>query len=370
MTIGSHRLVFVLALGLLYSCCLGEENTCDVNGVCTAAEPSSVERPESKCFSRDSTSFCPSNDIDSSTTKTIFGHHSLYRNGGTAQAYKANAPISPFICDVDDLSSLSSSLLVATWPFHRSSWKQAPQITFTVNLWKDCSNSKSSSDDLENHNCCCQSLMQNATAEAWQARPDGTYSSLRSGVQEGDCRTRMHSNNQRGQGGVVSSVVLKTLAPGSTGSLGGLGPNGWDTAPYGPPVIHLLITSNGYAPMLIDLPMLFDYKKTLQPVRFRWPDWRGKSWAATAIRSGKQNNDRRNQEYTISSWVADAANKKVNVTVDVVLFKLDEQEDSGGGRNDTKPPLFCQSLLPIFPSSFFLEPITECTPSLLDFFAL
>jgi hypothetical protein len=364
-----RRLVFIIsALGLLYSSCCLEESTCDANGVCTTADPKNtiVEPSETRCFSNQNT-FCGPDDMDhSTTTKTTSQHHghSLYRNGGTAQAYKSNAPIGPFICDVADQSS--SSLRVATWPFSRSSWKQAPQITLTVNLWKDCSSQISSSDDDADGNCCCQPWMQNATVEAWQARPDGTYSSLRSGVQEGDCRTRMHF--------VSSSVVLQTLAPGSTGSLGGLGPSGWDTAPYGPPVIHLLITSKngGYAPILMDLPMLLDYnKKTLQPVRFRWSDWRGRAWAATATGAGKHvNNDGVNQEYAISSWVTDVAKKQVNVTVDVVLFKIKQDDGAGGGNYTKTSPQFCQSLLPIYPSSFFLEPITECAPSMLDFFAL
>jgi hypothetical protein len=64
------------------------------------------------------------------------------------------------------------------------------------------------------------SNQHNLTLEIWQARPDGTYSSLTG--DDYDCRARIVPNSLDAS----SSVLIDTFAPGSTGCLGGLGPKG------------------------------------------------------------------------------------------------------------------------------------------------
>jgi hypothetical protein len=184
--------------------------------------------------------------------------------------------------------------------------------------------------------------------EVWQARPDGTYSSLRVGQQEGDCRASMSLSTDDDDD---SFIVFETFAPGSTGSLGGLGPSKIEFTPFGPPVIHFLATASKHAPTLIDFPVLLD-RKTLNARSFYWPDWRGQAWVK---QSGKD------PAYKITSWKGDQKNNQVEIELDIFL---QVQDDSTGSL------AMCPSLIYGLPSSFFLEPITECAPSMLNFFAL
>jgi hypothetical protein len=317
-----NQLVLGLLLCLVLHSSEGGE-TCDENGVCKMDEIEQCGLPETFCHS---------------------SRTSIYRNGGTAQAYKADTPSKSTVCDSEDYAS--SGYKVATWPYSRSSRGNAPRITLKTNLWSCQDASKSAAEN----SCCCKPMAQekgdaNAMVEVWQTRPDGTYSSLRKGQQDGDCRARLSLGDS-----TTSSLVFETVAPGSTGSLGGLGPSKFDFMPYGPPSIHFLVTSPGHAATLIDVPVLLD-PKTLEPLSFRWSDWRGSAWTKYS---------EQNPPYKIVSWKGDAKNSLIEIELDIFL--------EASATNES--PLLCRSWFHSSPSSFFLEPISECSTSMLDFFAL
>jgi hypothetical protein len=322
------QLVLGLILCLVLHCAEGGE-TCDENGVCKIDESEQCGLPETFCHS---------------------SRTSIYRNGGTAQAYKAKAPSKSTVCDSKNYAS--GGYKVATWPYSRSSRGNAPRIVLKTNLWSCQDASQSPAKD----SCCCKPIAQdkgaaNTAVEVWQTRPDGTYSSLHQGQQEGDCRASLSLDDS-----TTSSLVFETVAPGSTGSLSGLGPSKWDFMPYGPPSIHFLVTSPGHMATLIDVPVLLD-PKTLNARSFRWPDWRGSAWTKYP---------EQNPPYKIVSWKGDAKNSLIEIELDIFLPVLSGDEASA----TSESPLLCRSWFHSFPSSFFLEPISECSPSMLDFFAL
>ena len=148
-------------------------------------------------------------------------NYSIYNHGGSAQAFVPNAPVKDNVCA--PLDAIAMKHKVATWPLSRGTRKTVPKLTVTINLWS-CSNKS------EKEQCCCETLLDNdAKMEVWQARPGGTYS-LISG--NGDCRATIIPEN--------GQAKFTTLAPGSVGALGGLGPGGWDVPPFAPPSIHVL----------------------------------------------------------------------------------------------------------------------------------
>jgi hypothetical protein len=320
------QLVIGLLLCLVLNCAEGGE-TCDENGVCEVVESEQCGLPETFCRS---------------SGTSIYGH------GGTAQAYKAEAPSKSTICDYHNYESGGHK--VATWPYSRSSQGNAPRIVLKTNLWSCQDASQSPAKD----SCCCKPMAQvtDAVVEVWQTRPDGTYSSLGQGHQKGDCRASLSLGNDS----TTSSLVFHTVAPGSTGSFGGLGPSKWDTMPYGPPSIHFLVTSPGHVATLIDVPVLLD-PKTLNAQSFRWSDWRGSAWTKYSEQS---------PPYKIVSWEGDVKNSLIEIELDIFLQVLNGDEAS----DISESPVLCRSWFPSSPSSFFLEPISECSPSILDFFAL
>jgi hypothetical protein len=337
MSCSFHRqLVLGLLLCLVLHFARGGE-TCDEDGVCQMSEDSQSQS-QSQCG-------LPETFCHSSRT-------SVYRHGGTAQAYKAEAPSKSSVCDSKDYSS--GGYRVATWPFSRSSRGNAPHIVLKTNLWSCDDASQSSAKD----SCCCKSMTEEKDAastvvEVWQTRPDGTYSSLRQGQQEGDCRALLSLSNS-----TTSTLVFETVAPGSTGSLSGLGPSKWEFMPYGPPSIHFLVTSPGHAATLLDLPILLD-SKTLNARSFRWPDWRGSAWTKYS---------EKNPPFKIVSWKGDAKNSRIEIELDIFLQVLNDPANEASATSQSA--LLCQSWLHSSPSSFFLEPMSECAPSMLDFFAL
>ena len=129
----------------------------------------------------------------------------LYQHGGSAQAYKPDAPITSVICE----KRKASTYKPASWPFSRSSIKNPPRLDIKIHLW--------SCTPTEEEECSCQPLSDTGFIDVWQARSDGTYSSLRPGEEEGDCRARLPLPED-------GLVEFETIAPGSTGSLNGLGP--------------------------------------------------------------------------------------------------------------------------------------------------
>lgn len=256
---------------------------------------------------------------------------SLYRHGGSARAYTSQVPESTMICEE---SYLDLSHRVATWPFSRSSLHNAPQIAIETTLW-GCKKSPSSQ-------CTCEPIedKEGTTIEVWQASPGGTYSPVSSDT--GECRAKLSG---------YSKIEFETVAPGSTGSLGGLGPSNWDFFPYGPPLIHFLAQSPGHLPTLVDVPMSFD-PQTLELVNFRWPDWRG------SARVGSHSPT--SSAFKLSHISANRRKKTVKLSLDLYLYRSDDDIPVGFLN-------FCEASASILPASFFKEPITECS-SLQRFF--
>ena len=271
---------------------------------------------------------------------------SLYERGGTAQAYKPLAPISTTVCDVETSSGYRYK--TASWPFNRRSGRQgsAPSLDISLRLY---------SCDLSNdEDCCCKLLssvdgvdMPSSIVEVWQTRPDGTYSSLKGSPENDECRARVPIRDD-------GSAAFSTVAPGSTGMLHGLGPGGWDSNPYGPPSIHMLATVSGHEPLLVDLPALI-HPRTLQQRNFMLPDWRGVAW----VKSGPSKEI--SPSIQIDSWEPNVADNVI--TLKVSMYLQQSQEGSNSSQAN-----FCPSFIYGHPSSFFLEPITMCAPSMLDFF--
>lgn len=302
----------------------------------------------------------------------------IYSEGGTAQAYKQDAPIKQTICEPEAIRETNMRHKVATWPYSRSNRKVLPELKISLNLMlcsdgvepnKPAVDSETSSGD-EDSNCCCHNLLagdtaNNATIEIWQTRPDGTYSSLRPGSEEGDCRAKWIVTGEGTEGDSTGdnprTVEFTSMAPGSTGSLGGLGPNHWEFYPYGPPVLHILVRPgmDGVRPLLVDVPVSMHHK-TLEQKPFTWRDWRGPSW----IKS-KGNPDQ--PSFNITSWEEDA--ETLSVSMDLDLFLRKDEEFSVSFTEETSK-LMCSSLFYGLPSSFFLEPMSICGRYMLDYFDL
>jgi hypothetical protein len=225
---------------------------------------------------------------------------------------------------------------------------------------------------------------RNAVIEVWQPRPDGTYSSLRNGVQDGDCRATLSIttdsitlNNVQ-----LGNFVIETLAPGSTGILGGLVPSPssfWfrEYPPYSPGKIHFLINVPGYYTLLADLSMEGVGKMLSNDARrdsiardiggryrFFGGDWRPHD----AI-------DDDNNGAVFGGMELQSATMDDSLLVEISFFlvpmlsgdgRREEMTDKGLRPRD----IFCSSGYFGWIPSFFKEPISVCFSSLLDFFAL
>jgi hypothetical protein len=247
--------------------------------------------------------------------------------------YKEFQPEATSVCKTEKYKN--SAHRVATWMLSRSSRNDPPKIILKTNIF-------TCDTEMDGSSCCCEPLTAISQIEIWQARPDGTYPRL-SEKNDGDCRTRMTTSE--------SSLVFETVAPGSVGALGGLAPFS-DMMPYGAPVIHMLVSSPGHAPALFDLPVIVSSgKTTLERGRFRGPDLRGVAW----VKDGKES------PYKVVSWNGHKQSNTVEMEIDIFLAKSNIFNDAVD---------FCPSLLYGLPSSFFLEPISLCAPSMLDFFKL
>lgn len=254
----------------------------------------------------------------------------FYQRGGSAQAYTPGAPVKSSVCD----PNLKSSYKASTWPFGRKTHRKAPKVTVNIHLY-ECSSTR----ERRKNKCCCAPLSDSSSVkiEVWQAQPNGRYSSL--SKNDGICRATLEGSS------------FTTLAPGSTGILGGLGPNGLDFMPYGAPTIHMLFTSSDHQPLLVHLPIVLDRK--LEARSFFGPDWRGPAYLTKKILD---------QKYSIQDWMVVKADSIV-LDLNIYLNKVLE------------PPVdisktLCPSTFYGSPSSFFLEPIAVCAPSILDFFEL
>jgi hypothetical protein len=298
-----------------------------------------------------------SGEITTTTTKD------LYRYGGTAQTYKPGTVVSSNVCS--ETLSNESLYKVASWPFTRRTSKTSPIMNFTLKLY-GCSNE----DSKHVSSCDCSPLVTTKTiVEIWQTRPDGLYGSPRNIKNDDDdeCRATIPVDNRTG------NAHFTTVAPGSAGIMGGLGPRSSDYWPYGPPVIHILVTtpptSNEnnnevlYAPLLLDLPALI-HPTTLERRSFSLSafDWRGQAWSKRKLSKGTL------PPFDITSWNVNDEKNRIDIDVDIFLERI--QPPVTGTTAPVADPEFCPSLTYILPGAFFLEPIAVCAKSLLDFFPM
>lgn len=313
-----------------------------ISALVTTTVAQEQQQQQGTCESEDGTT-CQ--NPAAAKTSSVCGVHSelcqaekssLYSHGGSAQAYVPNALVKTQVCNNNDKTSKHK---VATWPFTRSTRRTAPNLMIRANLWS-CASTE--------NDCCCESLAESsAKAQVWQARPDGTYSSLQSSNNKGDCRATVLAENGR--------LEFTTVAPGSTGALGGLGPGGWDVAPYGPPVVHMLLTADNHEPLLIHVPIVVN-AKSLEESSFWGGDLRGH-----AGRTKSQTD-----AFKVTSWSVVGGDEEIEILLDVFLTK----RDSSSSSEDLMKELLCPSFLYGLPRSFFVEPIAVCAPYLLNFFPL
>jgi hypothetical protein len=224
---------------------------------------------------------------------------------------------------------------------------------------------------------------RNAVIEVWQPRPDGTYSSLRNGVQEGDCRATLYIttdsitlNNFH-----LGNFVFETLAPGSTGILGGLIPSPTsflgEYPPYSQGRIHFLISVPGYYPLLAELSME-DVGKMLSNDARRRSIARdiggryrffGGEWRPHDANVDDNNGAVFGGMELQSATMGDSLLVEISFVLVPMLSgdgRREEMTDKGLGPRD----IFCSSGYFGWIPSFFKEPISVCFSSLLDFFAL
>ena len=325
-----------------------DQQTCQADGTCSAASSDSSGGTHPQEHEAGNGAGPPS------MLGICDGSTDLYSHGGTAQAYKPGAPLSNHVCGSD--VSKEFKYKVASWPFNRRSFRKgtAPTLEISFKLWS-CPNSVEGNGD--NEKCQCTSLADSvdgkmgstSVVEVWQARPDGRYSTLR-------LLGRNHNDECRAQVPLsdAGEARFTTVSPGSTGSLGGLGPSGWEWSPYGPPVIHMLTKVTGHAPLLLDIPILFN-PKTLEEKSFSMGDWRGASWVRSKPKQAP---------FQINSWTPDFKNNKISISIDIYVQKCSSVLD------ETNIDELCQSWLYGMPGSFFFEPICICGPSFLNFFEL
>ncbi len=320
------------------------QEDCQADGTCQA----DFGRTKTGVVRELSGFFCGLDGTGSESLSSSSWVTNLYRHGGSAQAYKPNAQVSSAVCSPQ--VSKECKYKASSWPFTRRTTRRgtAPTMGVTFQLWS-CRPKvgQNSSSPTTKTTCDCsplQGVEGQTTVEVWQTRPDGRYSSLKGNGD--DCRATVPVTHE-------GSVKFSTVAPGSTGVMGGLGPGGWENSPYGGPVLHTLIRAPYHAPMLLDIPTL-PHHKTLKERKFSMSglDWRGIAWSRYAQSA---------VPYNISSWFANKAKKHIDITIDIFLSFVDEV---------TPQVDFCPSPLYLLPSSFFLEPISMCARSLLDFFEL
>ena len=260
-------------------------------------------------------------------------------------AYTPHAPESHTICEPANYTRTTTTTKYrpAGWAWTRSVEQQAPRLSLKLHVL-GCGLSSAQGPTPEDL-CCCHDLQTtNFNVEAWQARPDGSYSSLRENAGAvGDCRASQSTSN--------SFVVFETVAPGSVGSMGGMG-GGRDSMPYGPPVIHVMIQAQGYAPILVDVPVSIDMA-TFQKSSFWGSDFRGAAWVRRPS----------DAHYRVTGWRGDKSRNRVEMDVDIML----PQTTTAGSSSRSE---LCPSIAYGLPSSFFFEPIAVCAPSMLNFFAL
>ena len=175
------------------------------------------------------------------------------------------------------------------------------------------------------HNGAVSRLM--AEVEVWQARPDGTYSSLRR--TSGDCRARQQRNITTTTTATTSTITFDTVAPGSVGSLGGLTGDSssgmYDLPPYGPPVLHILARATGHAPVLVDVPVSTAMADDDVASHSFW-DLRGAAWVRGSEESPRY-------RITSAAWRRDHGgdddDRVLEIHVEIRLPRYQEEDEGG-----------------------------------------
>lgn len=327
--------------------------------------------------------FCPSLSQSQHHTKSSLLHN-FYQQGFSAQAYKPNAPVKSRVCD-----AINSKHRVAHWPLWRRNYHSVVPMIVRGNIYTCDSNNINNS---------------NPTMEVWQARPDGTYSSLRPGVQEGECRATIPLSPKTSGPTAITKVEFETIAPGSAGSLGGLPPSSsGDYPPFGPSVIHIHLNVEGYYPLLAQIEMDEVEDRLLlsdnagrgrKKGRFQYSGWdmRPHAWMNGNTNFSDGNGGGLGGMEVQSVQRAPypgydlALELEVNFFLAPISRSTNEEKDAKGTKKEmginamrnsidqkfSANEIFCSSSNGYFGwiSSFFKEPIAVCFPSLLDFFAL
>lgn len=323
----------------------------------------------------------------------------------TAQAYKPNAPLKDEVCRLPPVHSNNNNngtsdsgeqggesylpYRLARFPFWRTTYHRVEDlvpIRIRGNIYS-CDNSADIVSTFTNDESLGGQDENASVLEVWQPRPDGTYSSIRPGVQDGECRASIPITPSSSESDInsfsnlIGYVDFETLAPGSPGMLGGLLPSSSSTIPsgearsgefppYAPGLIHFLLNIEGYFPILAQLDMR-DLSKHVasggkeKRFRFKGSDVRPHYHATT---SGKEDGSRGGMEIqsVVQSSTRPGYDLALEVEVDFYLASTAEIETHRASST------FCSSLRGYvgWIPSFFKEPIAVCFPSLLDFFAL
>jgi len=284
---------------------------------------------------------------------------SLFVGGeATAQAYKPNAPVKTHVCEESSSNGNNQLHKAAHWSFWRSDYKDNVPIFIKANLFS-CNGGAAATRENEE-----------VTMEVWQPRPDGTYSSIRPGIEEGDCRASVQiatttANNEDDSlidTNRIGTVEFETFAPGSIGILNGLvPPSSRDYPPYKPGAIHMFLNIDGYHPLLTQLSMSelndwIPYK--ISKGRFK-------------LANGKKSFNNKDSGIEIQS-VTPTSRSGYNLAIEVeVNFFL---VGNGKETNDTIEDIFCSHSLHrgrlSWIPSFFKEPISVCSAAHMDFYAL
>lgn len=281
-----------------------------------------------------------------------------YSRGMSAQAYKPDSPMKKHVCEANDVDD-SNLHNVAHWPFWRSSYSNVVPVVVHANIYS-CGGGGHPSTDTTT-----------MTMEVWQPRPDGTFSSLRTGIEEGECRANVPISTKTNDdfSNIIGQARFETLVPGSSGVLGGLIPNtSKDYPPYGPGIIHVYLNAKGYYPVLGQLNMneLDDWllNKESRRFRFRGSDFRPQA-NANNIDAGSSSGG----GIEIQSA---KTTRQLSLEVDVFIVPLEQIDGEETTQSTSLSDVFCTSrgLLNWIVSGFFKEPIAVCFPSLLDFFQL
>ena len=362
-----------------------------------------------------------------STTSSSVEHY-YYHYGISAQSYKPHSPTKNNVCHVHSRGMNKNDSVggegggggwrVANRPFWRSEHDVVPLVVVGTiyGCVEESSHSSSSSSSSTKTTTPSSSSTSSSyivprdddvsmmTMEVWQPRPDGTYSSLRPGVEEGECRARVpvnvgssssssvdDANVMEGDGesssysNVIGNFRYETLVPGSPGLLGGLVPKsgGGDYPPYGPGMIHMYLNIRGYRPLLdiLDTNDLYDWSlplrdDTMGRDRFRFRGWDMRPHAARTMGNAKVVEDAGGyggviEIRSLTRETRHGYDLALEVKVDVFLVN----DATGGGEGDvTVDPIdvFCKTRRGFLGwiRSFFKMPIAICFPSLLDFFSL